>query len=185
MYKGTKIGSSLSFPYKVSKVLETTVWEWWGISNSLTGIKYQELVPISRHLHQHMLGYTNQAQHKPPARVKTNTLKKTPLVWGLAPDYFQSTCHHWIDKFVSWYQHKKTQFFHFIYTEQGSSLFTSAAIMEVQMGEITEVGWLIRWSIRDMWVNFFLFPACGAWFNLQGLRFFPTYSVAFLICMLD
>jgi hypothetical protein len=31
-----------------------------------------ELVPISGHLHQHKIRHTNQAQHKPSARVKTN-----------------------------------------------------------------------------------------------------------------
>jgi hypothetical protein len=40
-----------------------------------------ELIPISGHQHKHKIGYTNQAQHKPSARAKTNVKNiKTKLL---------------------------------------------------------------------------------------------------------
>jgi hypothetical protein len=33
-------------------------------------------------------------------------------------------------------------------------------------------------------MNEYEFPVCGVGFNLQDLRFIPTYFVAFLVCML-
>jgi hypothetical protein len=46
-----------------------------------------DLVPISRHLHQHKIGHMNQAQHKASARIKTNNKNglKTLHLWDLAP----------------------------------------------------------------------------------------------------
>jgi hypothetical protein len=45
----------------------------------------------------------------------------------------------------------KTQFSHIIYTGWSCSFLTSAAIMGVQVREMSELGWLIGWATRDMW----------------------------------
>jgi hypothetical protein len=45
-----------------------SVFRW----NLLSWAEPIELVPISGHQYQHEIGYINQAQHKPSARVKTN-----------------------------------------------------------------------------------------------------------------
>jgi hypothetical protein len=63
------------------------------------------LVPISGHLHQHKMGYTSQAEHKPSVRAKKIiTILKYPHVWGLRPETFQNRSHHWRDKFSVLYQ---------------------------------------------------------------------------------
>jgi hypothetical protein len=49
-----------------------SVFRW----NQLSWAQSIELVPISWHQHQHELGYINQAQYKPSARVKTNVNKE-------------------------------------------------------------------------------------------------------------
>lgn len=38
----------------------------------LSSAQFVQLVPISRHQHQHKRGYTNQPQHEPSVRVITN-----------------------------------------------------------------------------------------------------------------
>jgi hypothetical protein len=45
------------------------------------------------------------------------------------------------------------KFSHSIYTGWSSSSFTSAVIMGVHMGQMSKLGWLIGWSIRDMWAD--------------------------------
>jgi hypothetical protein len=58
------------------RLVSASVFRW----NLLSLAQSIELFPISRHQHQHRIGYVNQAQHKPYARVKTNieNIKKTP-----------------------------------------------------------------------------------------------------------
>jgi hypothetical protein len=50
-----------------------------------------------------------------------------------------------------------SQLSHIIYTGWSCSFLTSAAIMGVQMGEISKLGWLIGWSTRDTWADSFYF----------------------------
>jgi hypothetical protein len=64
--------------------------------------------------------------------------------------------YHWRKKFSVWYQHKKRKISCLICT--GRSFFTSAVITGVQMGEMSNLGWLIGWSIRD--VNGLLVISC-------------------------
>jgi hypothetical protein len=55
---------------------------------------------------------------------------------------------------------------------------TSAAIIGVQMGEMSKLGYQRHVG------GFLVFPVCGVWFNLQDLRFFLIYFVAFFVGML-
>jgi hypothetical protein len=55
--------------YLKHNILKTvSVFRW----NLLSWAQSIELVSISGRLHQHKIGYTNQAQHKPSARFKRN-----------------------------------------------------------------------------------------------------------------
>jgi hypothetical protein len=47
----------------------------------------------------------------------------------------------------------QTQFSHPVCTGRSCSFLTSAAIIGVQMGEMSELGWLIGWSSRDLWAD--------------------------------
>jgi hypothetical protein len=47
------------------------------------------------------------------------------------------------------------------------------------MGEMSKLGWLIGWATSMGW-----FPVGGVRFNLQELRIFPPYFVAFFVWML-
>jgi hypothetical protein len=38
-----------------------------------------------------------------------------------------------------------------VYSGQSHNLLTSAAVIEVQMGEMSKLGWVIGWSTRTMW----------------------------------
>jgi hypothetical protein len=88
--------------------------------------------------------------HLRELRQNVKNINKTVHVCGLAPEYYQHRSHHWRDKFSVWYQHKNMIFpLNLHWTEL--QFFTSAATMEVQMGEISKLGWIIGWSIRDMW----------------------------------
>jgi hypothetical protein len=54
--------------------------------------------------------------------------------------------------------------------------------MEIQMGDVSKLGWL---SYQRHIAGFLVLPVGGVRFNLQDLHFFPTYSVTFFISMLD
>jgi hypothetical protein len=51
-----------------------------------------------------------------------------------------------------------------IYTGLSCSFLTSAAITGAQIGEMSKLGCLIEWSIRDMWADslYFLYVAFGS-----------------------
>jgi hypothetical protein len=76
-------------------------------------------------------------------RELSKIIKKTPHVWGLAPEYYQNRSHHWRENFSVWYQHKKRTFSHLMCTGRSSSFFffTSAVLMGVQMGDMSKLGW--------------------------------------------
>jgi hypothetical protein len=67
-------------------------------------------------------------------------------------------------RYSLWYQHKKKQISHSVYTRQSCSFLTSVVITGVQMREMSKLGWLIRWSSRDMWVDslYFLYVVFGS-----------------------
>jgi hypothetical protein len=52
------------------------------------------------------------------------------------------------------------------------------------MGETTKLGLTDRMVYHRHVSGFLVYPVCGVWFNLQNLSFFPTYIVAFFVCML-
>jgi hypothetical protein len=56
------------------------------------------------------------------------------------------------------------KFFHSNYTWRSCSVLTSAMITGAQMGEMSELGWLIGWSSRDMWADslYFLYVVLGS-----------------------
>jgi hypothetical protein len=77
------------------------------------------------------------------AKLSINHLRELRQnVWGVAPQNYLDRSHHWRDEFSEWHQHKKNKFF-----------YSSAVVRGVQMGEMSMLGWLIGWSIRDMWVG--------------------------------
>jgi hypothetical protein len=51
-----------------------------------------------------------------------------------------------------------------MYTRRICSIFTSVAITEVQIGEMSKLGSLIGWSSRDMWEDslYFLYVVLGS-----------------------
>jgi hypothetical protein len=73
---------------------------------------------------------------------------KTLNVWGLTPENTISMKTGEL-KFSVWYQHQNNKISHSICTGRSYNSF-SAAIMRVQMGEVSKLGWLIGWSTRDM-----------------------------------
>jgi hypothetical protein len=74
------------------------------------------------------------------------------------------------------------QIFHSIYTGRSCSFLTSTAITEVQMGEMSKLGWLIRWSTRDMWADslYFLYVVfgsiCKTFASFQHILWLSTYA---------
>jgi hypothetical protein len=134
-----------------------------------------ELVPISEHLHQHKIGYTKEARHRPYARVKTN-IKNIKELHTHDDDYHSTIRIDVSTREISslYGTNIKTQFSQLIYTGQSCSFFTSAAIMGVQTGEMSNLGWLIGWSIGVMWVVslYFSYVVDGSvYFFFQGNRF--------------
>jgi hypothetical protein len=61
--------SNILFYFKTRRFGDWILFPSSGI-NLLSWAQSIGLVPISGHLHQRKVGYTNQAQHKPSARVK-------------------------------------------------------------------------------------------------------------------
>jgi hypothetical protein len=133
-----------------------------------------ELIAISGQQHKRKIRYVNQAQHKPSARVKRN-IKRTPHIWCIAPIFMH--CFTAIGVKISvavevtaketnslYGTNIKTQFSHWIYTGRHCSFLNSAAITGVQVGEMSKLGWLIRWSTRDMWEDslYFLCVVLGS-----------------------
>jgi hypothetical protein len=60
---------------------------------------------------------------------------------------------------------QETQISHSIYTlNEVVDFFISAAIMGVQMGDLSTLGWVIGWSIRDMLAEslYFLYVVLGS-----------------------
>jgi hypothetical protein len=101
-----------------------------------------ELVPISRHQHQHKIEYINQAQHKPSARVKANInnlennsthLRPSTYVNALFHGYHcynQSTIRIEVIYKETNGTNMKTQFSHIIYTGCSCSFLDFAAKWE-------------------------------------------------------
>jgi hypothetical protein len=127
----------------------------------LVGSNWQ-LVSISGHQHQHNIGCINQAQHKPSARVKANIKNGKTLhtheayhlcPWTISRPLLKSECYQNRSHHSLYGTNIETQFSHIMYTGQGCSFLTSDVIMGAQMGEMSKLGWLIRWSTGDMWVD--------------------------------
>jgi hypothetical protein len=72
----------------------------------------------------------------------------TIFVHGTKPQFSHMVPNH---NFHTQYQ--TAIFTHWIYTGQSCSFLTSVAVAGVQMGEITDLGWLVGSSTRDIWAD--------------------------------
>jgi hypothetical protein len=171
------------------------VFRW----NLLSLAQSIELLPISGHQHQHKIGYINQPQHNISARVKTimKNIKRTAHAWCLAPmsmHYLRVSVY----KINGLSEYKpslktnslyntniKTLISRINYTGGSCNFLTSAAIMGVQMWDMSKLGWLIGWSTKDNWVEFLVFPVGGVRFNLQDLRLLHMHVGLILIFQTD
>jgi hypothetical protein len=104
-------------------------------------LSWAQLIPISGHLHQHKMGYTNQAQHKSSARVKTKIRIIKNLHMHEALHQITVSIDVINRETNSLYSTNiKIQLSYLICTERSCSFLTSAAIMGVQMGEMSKLG---------------------------------------------
>jgi hypothetical protein len=81
----------------------------------------------------------------------------------MRPENYQNRSYHWRDKFSIWYQHKNTNF-PTQSTLDGVIVFYVCSDDRVQTGEMSKLGWLIGWSIRDIWADslYFLHMVFGS-----------------------
>jgi hypothetical protein len=110
--------------------------------NLLSLAQLIELVPISRHPHQHNIESINQAQHKPSGRVKISIKNIKKSSTHMRPNTVVLSEMEFIAKeIISLYgTNIKTQFSHLIYIGWNCSFLTSSAIMGVKMGEMSKLG---------------------------------------------
>jgi hypothetical protein len=62
--------------------------------------------------------------------------------------------------------------------------FNSAVITGVQMGEMSKTGLTDRMIYQIYMGGSLIFLVCGVWFNLEDLRFIPTYFLVSFVRML-
>jgi hypothetical protein len=103
---------------------------------------------------------------------------KSPHVWVLAPGTI--TIEVATVETNSLYGTNTKKNSYSVYTGQSCSLFTSAVILGVQMGEKSKLGWLVRWSIQDMWADSLYFPYVVFGSVCKTFGSFQQHFVAFL-----
>jgi hypothetical protein len=126
--------------------------------------------------------YTSQAQHKPSARVK-KTLNYEISIRMRSCTRELSRQKLSLDRRDTRYgtNTRKTNF-PTQFTLDGVVVFYFCCHSGGPDGRNVQIGLTEQMVYQRHVGGFLVFPACGVWFNLQDLRFIPTYSVAFFVC---